>query len=77
MLQSVVNAWGLHTAVPPTQYLGMEEVEPWGLTKRGRHVPLAADPWSLLSKPGTEQGLVHTLAAPVESLQLLVCGGRQ
>lgn len=77
MLQSVVNAWGPRMAIPPTQYPGTEEVEPWGLTGRGRHISLAADPWSLLSKPGAEQGLPHMLAAPVECLQLPICRGRR
>ena len=64
-------------AVPPAHCPGTEEVEPWGLTGGGRHVSLAADPWSFVSKPGTEQGLPHAPAAPVECLQLPVCGGKR
>lgn len=48
----------------------------WGLTGGGWHISLTANPRSLLSKPGTEQGLPHSPAAPVERFQLPVCGGR-
>ena len=73
----VGNAQDRHMAMAPTQYPGTEQAEPWGLTGGGWHVSLAANPWSLLSKPRAEQGLPHALAAPVECLQLPVCGGGQ
>lgn len=47
---------------------------PQGLTGGGRQVSLTAGPRSLLGKPAAEPGLPHAPAAPLECLQLLVCG---